>query len=95
MKEEQRRRFWKRLLFVLLALLTATRFYLGIKTPIYLQADAGVDDFLYIRYAASMLNGQWLGDFSASVLLKTASPAILQECFMRRMCRRYTGEDIL
>lgn len=77
MKEEQRRRTEKCLLFILLALLTAARFYLGIKTPIYLQADAGADDFLYIQYAANMLSGKWLGDFSASVLLKTASPAVL------------------
>lgn len=77
MKEEGKIRLRKNLLLAALVFFTGVRFYLGIKTPIYLQADASVDDFLYIRYAASMLNGQWLGDFSASVLLKTASPAVL------------------
>ena len=60
-----------------LALLTGIRFYLGIKTPVYLQADAAMDDFLYIQYAAHILEGKWLGDFSSLVLLKTASPAVL------------------
>lgn len=58
-------------------LLTVIRFYLGVKTPVYLQADAAMDDFLYIQYATHILGGKWLGDFSALVLLKTAGPALI------------------
>lgn len=77
MEKEKKIGFLKFLPVAAVAFLTAVRFYLGIKTPVYLQADATMDDFLYIQYAAHILEGKWLGDFSALVLLKTAAPALL------------------
>ncbi len=76
-KQEHKKKIIKKIFFAIIVCLTLFRIYLGIKTPVFLQADAGYDDFLYIQYSINMLHGKWLGDFSTLVLLKTASPAFL------------------
>ena len=76
-KKEVGKQIAKKLFFAIIVFLTLFRLYLGIKTPVFLQADAGYDDFLYIQYARNILSGKWLGDFSTLVLLKAASPAFL------------------
>lgn len=59
-------------------LLTLFRIWLAVKTPLYLQADAGYDDMLFVRYAVDILNGNWLGDYQSLTLAKTISyPLIL------------------
>ena len=61
-----------------LVLLTVLWFFLGIETPVYLQADAAADDFLMVRYAETLLRGEWLGSFDSMTLVKTAGyPALL------------------
>ena len=64
-------------LILIAVALTGIRIYLGIKTPLFLQADAGYDDFLFIRYAESLLKGEWLGAFGSIALVKSASYSML------------------
>lgn len=71
-------RMKKCILFTLIAALTLFRIWLGVKTPLYLQADAACDDFLLVRYAVNMLKGDWLGRFESLTLVKSVSfPAVL------------------
>lgn len=68
----------KYMLITFIVVLTLFRIWLGVKTPLYLQADATCDDFLLVRYAANMLTGNWLGSFESLTLTKSAAfPAIL------------------
>lgn len=57
----------------LLILITLFRVYLAVKLPLYIRADAEYDDFLFVKYAASIIDGEWLGAFDASTLVKSAS----------------------
>lgn len=66
-----------RLIIGILVILTLFRLYLGIKTPILLRGNFIHDDHLYVKYAASILSGEWLGSFSSFTLLKNVSPAVL------------------
>ncbi len=64
------------IILIILAVLTLIRLWLGMRTPLLLQADARYDDFLFVRYAEELLNGNWLGNDSLS-LAKTASFSII------------------
>lgn len=77
LKSKVQNQFWTRMTVIVLVALTLLRFWLGIKTPILLQASAGYDDYLYVEYASSMLRGEWLGGFSHFTLLKAVSPAVI------------------
>lgn len=61
------------------AMLTVTvlRIYLADMIPMLLQGDAKYDDFLMIRYAETIEQGRWLGDYSHVTLIKTVSAPIL------------------
>lgn len=52
---------------------TMIRVYLAVKVPLFVQANACYDDFLFIKYAASMISGNWLGSFSSVTLAKGSS----------------------
>lgn len=67
----------KKILAISLVMLTLFRIWLGVKTPLYLQAGADYDDFLLIRYAVSMLEGNWLGAFGELTLVKGASFSVI------------------
>lgn len=57
--------------------LTAFRIWLAVRTPLFLQADAAYDDFLLVKYAMSMLQGNWLGIYDLVTLAKTVSFSLL------------------
>lgn len=66
------------ILNALVAVLTLFRIWLGMKTPLLLQADATCDDFLLVQYAVNMLTGNWLGNFESLTFAKSASfPAVV------------------
>lgn len=60
-------------MIIVLSFLTLFRIFLAIKMPLYLQADAGFDDYLLIDYAKSILGGDWLGPFNSMTLAKGIS----------------------
>lgn len=55
---------------------TLFRIQMAMKIPLFIQEDAGYDDFLLVRYATNILNGNWLGPFSSLTLAKGASFSI-------------------
>ena len=61
---------------ILLFILTIFRIYLAVKIPLFIQADALYDDFLFIKYADSLLHGNWLGDYGYTTLAKSPSFSI-------------------
>lgn len=65
-----------KMLLLFLFILTLFRVYLAIKTPLFIQADAGYDDFLFIKYTLSLLKFNWLGPFSVMILAKGCSFSI-------------------
>lgn len=66
-------RMKKCILIVFIAVFTLFRIWLGVNTPLLLQADATCDDFLLVRYAVNMLTGNWLGGFESLTFAKSAS----------------------
>lgn len=62
---------------IIAIIMTIFRFWLAVRTPLYLQADAGYDDFLSVKYAVNMLQGNWLGAYDWVALAKTASFSML------------------
>ncbi len=54
-------------------LLTVFRIMLAQKTPLIMQGDATLDDFLMVYYAGNLLQGNWLGAFSNLVCAKGIS----------------------
>ncbi len=60
-------------LFILLSLLTLFRIMIAIRIPLQLQADAMYDDYLFVRYAKSLLTFDWLGSFDQFTLAKGIS----------------------
>lgn len=62
-----------KLLAIMLSFFTIVRIYLQVKLPLYLQAGAGFDDFLLVKYAKTILAGQWLGPFDTKTLAKGVS----------------------
>jgi hypothetical protein len=72
-------RRWKVLLGVA-AILTLFRIWLAVNTPLFLQGDAQMDDYLMVRYAGELLGGRWLGNYGASTLVKTVSFPLILAC---------------
>lgn len=62
-----------KILFSILFIVTLFRIILASKLPMQLQADELYDDFLFIKYARSLLSLNWLGDFNYVTLVKGAS----------------------
>src|SRR5574344_534127 len=60
-------------LIIALVILTVFRIWLGLRTPLLLQGGAGYDDFLLVKYAARILQGDWLGTFNVLTLAKGVS----------------------
>ena len=52
------------------AAVTALRIYIGYRIPVYLRGQYMADDFLMVRYAESLLKGEWLGEFRGATLTK-------------------------
>lgn len=65
-----------KVLIIILILATIFRIWLAIKIPLYAQAGADFDDFLYTKYAVSHIKGDWLGEFEVKTLAKGASFSI-------------------
>ena len=61
---------------LMLAILTIVRIIISLKIPLFMQGDAGADDYLYVRYAKSLLEGNYLGTFDGYTLVKSISYAI-------------------
>ena len=70
---------WKKLSFIdktliiTLAIITLFRVLVAMKIPLFLQADAYYDDYLYVLYSKSLLRFQWLGSFNELTLAKGCS----------------------
>ena len=62
-----------KIMIAVLSFFTLVRIYLQVKLPLYLQAGAGFDDFLLVKYAKSIMAGQWLGAFDTKTLAKSIS----------------------
>ena len=78
-RDENRR--GRRLLPLLLiiaagAVLTALRIYIGCRIPMILKGDYAADDVLMMRYADSLLKGEWLGAFRGATLTKVAGYSV-------------------
>ena len=58
------------IIFGLGAAATALRIFIGYGIPVYLRGQYMADDFLMVRYAESMLQGLWLGEFRGATLTK-------------------------
>ncbi len=65
-----------RILIVAIIFSTLFRIYLAVKTPLYAQAGADFDDYLFVKYALSILSGGWLGPFDCKTLAKGASYSV-------------------
>lgn len=63
-------------LYIILGVATIFRVFLQMKIPLYMQAGAGYDDYLLVRYASSLLAGEWLGTFDCLTLVKTISYSV-------------------
>lgn len=61
---------------LMLVILTIVRIIISLKIPLFMQGDAGADDYLYVRYAKSLLEGNYLGTFDGYTLVKSISYAI-------------------
>ncbi|GET08880.1 hypothetical protein SY111_15040 [Ligilactobacillus agilis] len=59
-----------------LAIPTVVRIIISLKIPLFMQGDAAADDYLYIRYAKSLLADDYLGTFDGYTLVKSLSYAI-------------------
>ncbi len=55
---------------------TALRIYVGCGIPMFLVGDAAADDFLMVRYAETLMRGEWLGEFRGATLTKNAGYAV-------------------
>ncbi|MDO4805561.1 MAG: hypothetical protein Q4A32_12190, partial [Lachnospiraceae bacterium] len=66
----------RNLVFALGLVLTAARLVLGCRIPVFLRGEYVADDFLMVRYAESLLEGRWLGDFRGTTLTKDAGYAV-------------------
>ena len=70
---------WKKLslidkvLIIVIAIITLFRIMVALKIPLFLQADAYYDDYLYVLYSKSLMRFQWLGNFSELTLAKGCS----------------------
>ena len=58
------------IIFGLGAAATALRIFIGYGIPVYLRGQYMADDFLMVRYAESLLKGEWLGEFRGATLTK-------------------------
>ena len=65
-----------KILIIIALVATMIRIYMAIKTPLFAQAGADYDDFLMVKYAYNILEGDWLGTFGLRTLAKGASFAI-------------------
>lgn len=70
---------WKKLslidkvLIIVIAIITLFRIMVALKIPLFLQANAYYDDYLYVLYSKSLMRFQWLGNFSELTLAKGCS----------------------
>ena len=62
-----------KILIIIALILTIFRILIQMKIPLFLQADAFYDDYLYVMYAKELMQFNWLGDFSFISLAKGAS----------------------
>ena len=62
-----------KIIFGVLLALTIFRIMIAAKVPLQLQADAMYDDFLFVKYAKSLMTFDWLGNFGYLTLAKGIS----------------------
>lgn len=77
MDKGKRLRLEKIILIALIILATLTRLIIGLRLPMYFLGDAKYDDFMLTEYAEQIIAGNWLGDFTYTTLIKTASFPLL------------------
>lgn len=65
-----------KILIVILVIITLIRIAIALKLPLFLQADAAYDDFLFVKYARSLMSMKWLGPLSSVTLAKGCSFAV-------------------
>ncbi len=63
----------KQILFFFLFAMTAVRIALFTRAPFYLLGDSAYDDYYQVNTAASILKGEWLGEYSFITLTKGIS----------------------
>lgn len=63
-------------IIILLIILTVFRIMLANKIPLYVQADAGYDDFMMMTYTKNLLDLKWLGNFNSLTLVKVSGYSI-------------------
>ena len=63
-------------IILVLVIPTIVRIIISLKIPLFMQGDARADDYLYVRYAKSLLEGNYLGTFDGYTLVKSISYAI-------------------
>ncbi|MBR4456090.1 MAG: hypothetical protein IKS32_07680, partial [Solobacterium sp.] len=63
----------KQILFFFLFAMTAVRIALFVRAPFYLLGDSAYDDYYQVNSAASILRGEWLGEYSFITLTKGIS----------------------
>ena len=63
-------------IILVLVIPTTVRIIISLKIPLFMQGDARADDYLYVRYAKSLLEGNYLGIFDGYTLVKSISYAI-------------------
>lgn len=67
---------------ILIGIITVCRYLLVCDLPVLANAILGADDALMIRQAATIIDGQWLGQYSETTLLKgVAFPLFLAICY--------------
>ena len=58
------------MMLVLVLLVAASRFFLSLNLPLLLRPQAVYDDALFMRLAANLASGHWLGSFDQYTLMK-------------------------
>ena len=63
----------RQLLWILLPLLTLFRIFLFLRTPLDVMGNTPHDDLLLLTHAQSILEGNWLGTYCNTTLVKGVS----------------------
>ncbi|HAE45547.1 MAG TPA: hypothetical protein DCG37_08155 [Lachnospiraceae bacterium] len=77
------------------AVLTALRIYIGCRIPMILKGDYAADDVLMMRYADSLLKGEWLGAFRGATLTKVAGYSVYAAILSKLNIPHTVGSTVL
>lgn len=71
---------------IIISIITILRYLLVCDLPVLANAILGADDALMIKQAATIIDGQWLGQYSETTLLKgVAFPLFLAICYFLKI----------